>query len=140
MLTLKGSTMKFTQPSRKSLFTGDIIGQQFLKSQNMLTALCRQKVTKQGKMCRFSTTIIENTTFAIFTHYELFSAETGTMRLQLRFQKSFSHFVPRHDATSWNWDNQNQPAKSFQMKSILNNQNYETSSITNNGVIIDINM
>ena len=64
--------------------------------------LCRQKETKQGKMCGFLTTIIENSAFAIFTRYEIFLAETGTTRLQLQFQQSFSHYVPCHDATSWN--------------------------------------
>ena len=34
--------------------------------------LCLQKVTNQGKICRFSTTIIENSAFAIFVRYEYF--------------------------------------------------------------------
>ena len=36
--------------------------------------LCRQKETKQGKMCGFLTSIIENSAFAIFTRYEIFSS------------------------------------------------------------------
>ena len=39
---------------------------------NELMTLCCQKVTKQGKMCGFLTTIIENSAFVIFTRYEKF--------------------------------------------------------------------
>ena len=45
-----------------------------LLSQNMSMTLCRQKVTKQGKMCGFLTTVIEISAFAIFTRYENFSS------------------------------------------------------------------
>ena len=38
----------------------------------MLMMLCLQKVTNQGKICRFSTTIIENNAYAIFVVYEYF--------------------------------------------------------------------
>ena len=62
--------MKSTQSNIKSLFTREIIRSKFIKSQNMLMTLCRQKVTKQGKMCRFRTRLIENSAFAIFTRYE----------------------------------------------------------------------
>ena len=37
---------------------------------NELMTLCCQKVTKQGKMCGFLTTKIENSAFVIFTRYE----------------------------------------------------------------------
>ena len=40
----------------------------------MLMTLCRQKVTKQVKMCGFLTTIVENSAFAIFTRYVNFSS------------------------------------------------------------------
>ena len=38
----------------------EIVGLKFIKNQNMLMTLCRQKVKKHGKMSVFSTTIIEN--------------------------------------------------------------------------------
>ena len=66
--------MKFTHSNIKSLFTREIIGSKFIKSQNMVMTLCRQKVTKQGKMCGFSTRLIENSAFAIFTRYENFAS------------------------------------------------------------------
>ena len=88
-LTLEGSTIKFTQSARKSLFTGEMIGSKFIKSQNMLMTLFRQKVTQQGKIYGFSTTVFENSAFAILRRYEVFLAETGTTRLQLQFQQSF---------------------------------------------------
>ena len=69
----------------------------------MLMMLCRQKVTKQSKMCGFSTTIIENSTLLYLRAMKIFLAETGTTRLQLQFQQSFLHYVPCHDATPWNW-------------------------------------
>ena len=101
-LTLKGSTIKFTQSNRKFLLTGEIIGSKLIKCQNMLLTLCRQKVTKQGKMCEFSKTMTENIAFAIFTRYEKFSSRNWYLRLQLQFQQSFSHHVSCHDITSWN--------------------------------------
>ena len=72
----KGSAIKFTPSKRKFLFTGEIIFSKFIESQNMLMTLCRHKGTKRGKMYGFSTTIIENSAFAIFTRYEnLFSRD-----------------------------------------------------------------
>ena len=69
----QGFFNKITPSNRVSLFTGEIIGSKFNKSQNMLMTSCRQKVTRQGKMCGFSTTIIEISAFAIFRRYENFS-------------------------------------------------------------------
>ena len=40
----------------------------------MLMALCRQKVTKPGKMCWFFARLIENSAFAIFLNYESFAS------------------------------------------------------------------
>ena len=36
--------------------------------------LCRQKVTKQGKISGFSTRLIENSAFAIFARFENFAS------------------------------------------------------------------
>ena len=132
-LTLKGSTIIFTQSNRKSLFTGEIIGSKFIKSQNMLMTLCRQKVTMQGKMCGFSTTIIENSAYAIFTRYEIFSSINWYHKATAPISTVLSTPCPM----SWRtiiesiqyWDNQNPKAKSFQMSnkwSKLNNQKYQT--------------
>ena len=73
-LTHKGFTLKLTQSNRKSLFTREIIGSNFIKSLIMLMTLRRQQVTKQGKICGFSTTVIENNAIEIFTFYESFSS------------------------------------------------------------------
>ena len=54
-LNLKGPMIKFSQSSRNSLFTGEIIGSNSIESQNMSMKLRHQKVTKQGRMCRFLT-------------------------------------------------------------------------------------
>ena len=62
----------------------------------MLMMLCRQKVTKQSKMCGFSTTMIENSTLLYLRAIKIFLVETGTTRQQLQFQQSFftmSHVI-----------------------------------------------
>ena len=94
--------VKFTQSNRTSLFTGEIIGSKFIRSQNMLKVICRQKVIKLGKMCAFLTKIIENSAFQYLRAMKFFLAETGTTKLQLQFQQSFLHYVRCHNATSWN--------------------------------------
>ena len=66
--------IKFTQSNIESLFTDEIIGSKFIRIKNMLMALCRQKVTKQGKMCGFLTRSTENSAFAIFKRYENFAS------------------------------------------------------------------
>ena len=74
-ITLKGSMIIFTQSNMESLFTGEIIRSKFIKSQNRFMALCRHKVTKQGKMCGVLTRLIENGAFyTIFTRYENFAS------------------------------------------------------------------
>ena len=83
--------------------------------------LRRQKVTEQGKMCMFSTKIIENRALQYLRIMKNFPAVIGSTRLQLQLQQSFLHYVPM----AWrnvieltiNWDNQNQQANSFQMTS-----------------------
>ena len=40
----------------------------------MSMILCRNKVTKHGKMCGFSTRLIDNSAFAIFMRYETFAS------------------------------------------------------------------
>ena len=51
----------------------EIIISKFIKSQNTFMTLC-QKVTMQGKMGGFPTTIIESSALAIFMRYENFSS------------------------------------------------------------------
>ena len=90
-----------SQLNWNSLFTGEIIGSKFIKSQSMLMTLCRQKVTKQGKMrSRFELKIV---LLQYLRTMNFFPAETVTTRLQLQFQHSFLHDVSCHDAASWNW-------------------------------------
>ena len=125
---------KISQSNRKSLFTWEKIGSKFIKSRNMLMTLCRHKVTKQVKMCRFSTTLIENVAFAIFTRYEKFYSRNWYHKATAPISTVLFTLFP----ISWrnvvelikNWDDRNQSAKSFQMRhylSKLNNQNYQTS-------------
>ena len=78
-------------------------GDKWLKihqNSSMLMTLCRQKVTKQGKMRRFELKIV---LLQYLRSMNVFPAETVTTRLQLQFQHSFLRYVPCHDATSWNW-------------------------------------
>ena len=49
----------------------------------MLMALRHQQVTKQGKMCLFSKTVIENSALQYLHSMKVFAAETGTTMLQL---------------------------------------------------------
>ena len=94
--------------------------------------LCRQKVTKQVKMCGFSTTIIENSAFAIFTCYENFSSSKSYHKATAPISTVLFALCPM----PWrnvmglikNWDNQNQQAKSFQMRYNLSKLNYQTLS------------
>ena len=95
--------------------------------------LCRQKVTKQVKMCGFLTTTVENSAFAIFTHYVNFSSSKLYHKATAPISTSLFTLCPM----PWrnvmgliqNWDDQNQQAKSFQMRynlSKLIDQNYQT--------------
>ena len=135
MNTLKGSAIKlFAQSNRKSQFTGEKVGSNFIKSQNMLMMLCRWKVTKQSKICRFLTTLIQKSAFAIFSHYEnFFSSRNWYHNATAPISTVLFTLCPM----SWrnvieliqNWDNQNQQAKSFRIRynlSKLNNRNYQT--------------
>ena len=95
--------------------------------------LCRQKTTKQGKICGFPTTIIENSAFAIFTRYRKFSSRNWYHKATAPISTVLFTLCPMswHNAMELiqNWDNQSQQAKSFQMRynlSKLNNQNYQT--------------
>ena len=69
--------IKFTQSNRTFMYTGEIIGSKFIRSQNMLMMLCRQKVTKQGRMCGFSTKIIKTVCLQYLRAMKLFLAEIG---------------------------------------------------------------
>ena len=95
--------------------------------------LCRQKVTKQVKMCGFLTTIIENSAFAILTRYENFSSSKSYHTATAPISTILFTLCPM----PWrnvmgliqNRDNQNQQAKSFQIRcnlSKMNDQNYQT--------------
>ena len=99
--------------------------------------LCRQKVTKQGQMCRFPTTIIENSAFAIFMLLSWFSSRNWYHEATAPISTVLFTLCP----ISWrnimqlvqNWDNQNQQAKSFQMRynsSKLNNQNHQIFNVS----------
>ena len=92
-LTPNGSMVKFTQSNSKSLFTGEIIGSNFIKSQNILMTLCRQKVTEQGKMSRFRQGSFKTVLLQYLCTMRILTAQTGTTRLQLQFQQSFSQYV-----------------------------------------------
>ena len=98
-----------------------------------------KKVTEQGKMCGFSTTIIGHGAFEIFTRYENFSIGNWYHKATAPILTVLFTLYP----LSWcnvmeliqNWDNQNQQAKSFQMKynwSKLNYQNYQTLTWVHN--------
>ena len=118
---------------QKSPSTGEIIGSKFIKSQNMLMTICRPLVTRWGKISGFSTTIIENSAYAMFVRYEHFSDRNWYHKATAAITTFFFITCP----ISWrnvieliqNWDNQDQQAKGFQMRyklSKLNNQNYQT--------------
>ena len=80
--------IKFTQSSRRSLFTGEIIGSKFIESQNMLMALCRQKVTKHIVECA---SFLQHWLEMVLLHYLLtmiiLRGQSDTTRLQLQFKQ-----------------------------------------------------
>ena len=119
--------IKFTQSSRRSLFTGEIIGSKFIESQNMLMALCRQKVTKHIVECA---SFLQHWLEMVLLHYLLtmiiLRGQSDTTRLQLQFkQVSLCQKNCICMDLIQNWDSQNQQANSIQMRhtlSKLNNQ------------------
>ena len=73
---------------------GRSLAQNSSKVKIFLMTLRRQKVTEQGKMCMFSTKIIENRALQYLRIMKNFPAVIGSTRLQLQLQQSFLHYVP----------------------------------------------
>ena len=130
---------------QKSLFTGEMIGSKLIKSQYMLMTLRRPLVTKWSKISGFSTTIIENSAYAMFTRYEHFSSRNWYHKATAPISIFLFTLCPMSRLSVMkliqNWDNQDQQAKGIQVNYKLyklNNQNYQTltHAFTKHGITL----